>query len=147
MHSLLSEEGSPKWDPAWSHCSHSSNSRLSERSPPERGKPLAWASILRLSKSWARMHPVLFSSMLIGWISHVRLGYCAKVCYECLCIRDVVHELWIEWFCMHEMVTLRFMSFTWCEYDICMRWFMELKWWVWHEFDMRHERVGINVAW
>ncbi|QCD82455.1 hypothetical protein DEO72_LG2g2793 [Vigna unguiculata] len=40
MHSRLSEEGSPKRDPAGSHSSHSSNSRLSEGSPPERGKPL-----------------------------------------------------------------------------------------------------------
>jgi len=23
-------------------------------------------------------------------------------------------------------------ALTWCKYDICMRWFMELKWWVWY---------------
>jgi len=37
---------------------------------------------------------------------------------------------------------------TWCEHDVCMGWFMELKWWVWYGFDMRHEwRLVMNMAW
>ena len=133
MHSRLSEEVSPKRDPAGSHYFHSSNSRLSEGSPPERGKPLAWASTLRLSESWVRVHPVLFSSMLSGWISYVWWGYCAKVCSECLCMKDVVHELWIEWFCMHEMVMLRF-------YEFYMMW-------VRHMYEMIHGIEMMSLVW
>jgi len=95
MHSRLGEEGSPKRDLAGSHCSHSSTSRLSEGSPPERGKPLTWASTLSLSETWARMCLVLISSVLLdechmyGWI--IVLKYILIV------------YAWVMWFMGYEL--------------------------------------------
>jgi len=60
----------------------------------------------------------------------------------------------MKWMSIHEMggrMSCDLWALTWCEYDICMSWFMELKWWVWYELDMRHERgwyqCGILMIW
>ena len=144
MHSHLREEGLPKRDPARSHYSHSSNSCLSEGSPPERGKPLVWASILRLSESWARMHPVLFSSMLIGmntilWYMYV-LVCIYKVWYEWICMSDVIHGVWM----MNLDKSSHAISMKWLVIYVVMNsiWTIRLHWW--HGIGMRWSSISPN---
>jgi len=94
---------------------------------PERG-PSAWAT------SWARLHVGLAISLLLN----LRLAFNLFILWW----YEGKDYAWVGW-CMSCVLWV----LTWCEYDNCMRWYMKLKWWVWYEFDMRHERVGINVAW
>jgi len=54
--------------------------------------------------------------------------------YELYELSDLV---WIRW-------SYKSWVLIWGEHDVCMRWFMELKWWVWYGFDMRHEWRWIN---
>jgi len=54
--------------------------------------------------------------------------------YELYELSDLV---WIRW--NYDSWVL-----TWGEHDVCMGWFMGLKWWVWYSFDMRHEWGWIN---
>ena len=58
----------------------------------------------------------------------------------------------MKWMSIHEMGG-RMSCDLWAltMYDICKRWFMELKLWGWYEFDMRHERgwyqCGMIMIW
>jgi len=53
------------------------------------------------------------------------------------------HELsdfaWIRWIMICDSWLL-----TWCKHDVRIGWFMELKWWVWYGFYMRHEWKLVN---
>ena len=52
-----------------------------------------------------------------------------------------------DYVCVGWCMSCELWVLTSCKHDNCMRWYMKLKWWVWYEFDMKHERVGIIVAW
>jgi len=124
MQSRLGEEGLPKQDLAGSHYFHSSSSRLSKGSPPEREKPLAWASTFSLSESWATMRPCSDFFCVIGWMSRVWLDYCIKACSDWLCMSDVVHGLWM-------------MGLVWSWHVIQMRWLISK----WHGIDMKYNSI------
>jgi len=106
-----------------------------------RRRELAWARVLL---AWAR--PLCLSEMLGEKGVSLDVFLISKV--DNMLVWVLPLSLWTEWLVwMRWCMSCDLWVLTWCEHDNCMRWFMKLKWWVWYEFDMRHERVGIYVAW
>ena len=89
--------------------------------------PVAWA---RLARDFTIE---LFFSCFWAVKLYVSLGM-LYLEYELYELSDLV---WIRWNCDSWVL-------TWCEHDVCMGWFVELKWWVWYGFDMRHEWRLVN---
>jgi len=106
-----------------------------------RRRELAWA---RVFLAWAR--PFCLSEMLGENVVGIDIFFDFKsgqhACMSILLSLWTGWPLWMRWCMSYDLWAL-----TWCEHDDCMKWFMKLKWWVWYEFNMRYERVGINVTW